>query len=97
MFPWTVLLRRRKAWQGYKIFLTALYLKYYNFGGTPSGLLSLYKFKKGWNCKDFSYNYYINCDFERIKDIEISQISKHYEFFYVFPFEKMNQKEKDIV
>lgn len=72
-------------------------IKYYNFGGTPSGLLSLYKFKKGWNCKDFSYNYYINCDFERIKDIEISQISKHYEFFYVFPFEKMNQKEKDIV
>jgi len=62
---------------------------FYNFGGTPKDELELYKFKRGWNASDFTYNYYIYCDLDKIKEIEIDDVTKYYEFFYVVPFEQL--------
>jgi lipid II:glycine glycyltransferase (peptidoglycan interpeptide bridge formation enzyme) len=64
-------------------------INYYNFGGTWKNQPELYKFKRGWNSTDFTYNYYINCDLEKIKEIGIDEISKNYEFFYIVPFEQL--------
>lgn len=62
---------------------------FYNFGGTWKSQPELYKFKRGWNSTDFTYNYYINCDLEKIKEIGIDEISKIYEFFYIVPFKQI--------
>lgn len=64
-------------------------INYYNFGGTWKNQPELYKFKRGWNSSDFKYNYYINCDLAKIKEIGIDEISKNYEFFYIVPFEQI--------
>ena len=65
-------------------------INYFNFGGTWQNQPELYKFKRGWNATDFKYNYYINCDLQKIKEIGIDEISKRYEFFYIVPFEQLS-------
>jgi len=62
---------------------------FYNFGGTWKNQSELYRFKRGWNAIDFNYNYYINCDLKKIKEIGIDELSKNYEFFYIVPFNKI--------
>jgi len=65
-------------------------VKFYNFGGTWKNQSALYRFKRGWNSKDFKYNYYIYCDLDKIKEIGIKEISKYYEFFYIAPYEQLS-------
>ena len=64
-------------------------IHFYNFGGTWKNQPELYRFKRGWNSDDLIYNYYIYCDLDRIKEIGIQELSKHYEFFYIIPYEKI--------
>ncbi len=65
-------------------------IKFYNFGGTWKNQSELYRFKRGWNSKDFKYNYYIYCDLDKIKEIGIKEISKFYDFFYIAPYEQLS-------
>ena len=61
----------------------------YNFGGTLENQKTLYHFKHGWNTTDFNYNYYIFSDLDRIKHAGVSELKKHYQYFYVFSYEKI--------
>lgn len=64
-------------------------IDYFNFGGTWKNQPELYKFKRGWNSTDFKYNYYINCNVDKIKEIGIDEISKFFEYFYIIPYDKI--------
>lgn len=75
-------------WESMKISISKGY-QYYNFGGTGKNQTELYKFKKGWNTTDFNYNYYIYRDLNRIKDIGIEEIKKHFSNFYVTSFAEL--------
>lgn len=60
---------------------------YYNFGGTPKNNESLYRFKRGWNASDYNYRYFVYRDLERIKEIDLNELKKAYDNFYVFPYD----------
>ncbi|MEX0656247.1 MAG: peptidoglycan bridge formation glycyltransferase FemA/FemB family protein [Nitrosopumilaceae archaeon] len=62
---------------------------YYNFGGTLKNQNSLYLFKRGWFAKDFHYNYYIFGDIQRINNVGINELKKHYPYFYVFSYDRI--------
>lgn len=64
-------------------------IEFYNFGGTWKNQKDLYRFKRGWNARDFEYNYFIFRDIERIKEIGIENILKKYEYFYICPFDEL--------
>ena len=66
--------------------------KYFNFGGTWLGQKDLYRFKRGWNTNNFHYNYYINCDLDRLKNLEIENFPKLFQDFYVCPYDLLNKK-----
>lgn len=65
-------------------------MSFYNFGGTSKDQKELYLFKRGWHAKDFSYSYYIYRDLDRLKTIGVEEIKKHYNFFYVSPYQDIN-------
>ncbi len=60
--------------------------KYWNWGTTPLGNSSLYKFKKKWGAEDFYYNTFVNLRKNNNVDLEKSKIINSYPFFYVAPF-----------
>jgi hypothetical protein len=62
---------------------------FYNFGGTWKNQPELYRFKRGWGAIDYNYNYYINCDLEKIKEIGIDELLKNFEFFYIIPYNRL--------
>jgi len=64
---------------------------YYNFGGTPKNNESLYRFKRGWNANDYNYRYYVYRDLERLKEIDLNELKKLYENFYVFPYDDIQK------
>ena len=64
-------------------------MDFYNFGGTLDNQKSLYLFKRGWNSTDFNYNYYIFSDLDRLKHADVNELKKHYQYFYVFSYEKI--------
>ncbi len=61
----------------------------YNFGGTWKTQTDLYRFKKGWNAKDFDYRYFINRNLDEIRKIGIEKIVDKYEYFYICPFDEI--------
>ena len=61
-------------------------MQFYNFGGTWKTQSELYLYKRGWNSKDFFYNYYVYGDIDRAKKIGLEEIKKNYPFFYVFSY-----------
>jgi hypothetical protein len=65
--------------------------KYFNFGGTWESQKSLYKFKQRWGAKDYPYNYYIKAysDIGHLKKLDRKTLEHQYPFFYVMPFEKL--------
>lgn len=60
--------------------------KYWNWGTTPLGNSSLYKFKKKWGADDFYYKTYVNIREKINVELEKSKILNSYPFFYVAPF-----------
>lgn len=68
-------------------------MEFYNFGGTWENQPELYRFKRGWNATDLKYNYYINCDLAKIKEIGIDELSKSFEFFYIVPFNQLSKNQ----
>jgi len=69
-------------------------MQYYNFGGTWKTQSELYLYKRGWNSRDFFYNYYIFGDLERGQKIGLEKIKQNYPFFYVFSYSDL-EKERD--
>lgn len=63
----------------------------YNFGGTCKNQKSLYRFKKGWDCDDYSYGYYIYRDLSRLREIEIDELKHHYDNFYISPYSEIGE------
>src|SRR3972149_5906045 len=66
-------------------------MQFYNFGGTWKTQSELYLYKRGWNSKDFFYNYYIYGDIERARKIGLEKIKQNYPFFYVFSFSDLQK------
>ncbi len=66
--------------------------KNFNFGGTWIGQKDLYRFKRGWNSKDFHYNYYINCNIDRLKNLDIEIFPKLFQDFYVCPYDLLKKE-----
>lgn len=62
---------------------------YYNFGGTPKNNQTLYRFKRGWNAVEYNYQYFIFRDLERIREIELEELKKSYQYFYIIPYDEI--------
>jgi len=62
--------------------------KLWNFGGTWKSQTGVYRFKKSFGAKDFSYYYFINIysDISELLTLTPSEIQKEYRWFYVIPF-----------
>jgi len=75
-------------WESIKISLKKN-LHFYNFGGTWFNQLELYRFKRGWNASDYFYNYYINVDINKIKNIGIDALKENFSHFYIAPYDKI--------
>ena len=63
--------------------------KYYNFGGTCKNQQELYKFKRGWGSKDYSYRYFIKRDLEKLKEIGLEKVKENFEGFYVTAYKEI--------
>jgi len=69
-------------------------IEFYNFGGTLANQKDLYLFKRGWGSVDYTYNYFIFADVDRIKTINVEDIKNYYENFYVISFDQLGKFEK---
>lgn len=69
-------------------------IQFYNFGGTLANQKDLYLFKRGWNSTNYNYNYYISADIDRLKTINVNDIQKYYEYFYVISFDELGKLQK---
>lgn len=64
-------------------------ITHYNFGGTPKDNQTLYRFKRGWNAEDYDYKYYIFRDIGKILEIDLEELKKLYQYFYILPYNEI--------
>lgn len=66
--------------------------KFWNWGGTWPSQEGVYRFKSRWNSKDFKYYYYINSNEDRLRKIDLKELQREYDNFYVYPYDKLKSK-----
>lgn len=60
----------------------------WDWGGTASHQLGVYRFKKRWNAIDRPYQYYVKLLDPTLEQADISELSSEFQYFYLFPFQR---------
>jgi hypothetical protein len=58
----------------------------WNWGGTWKSQEGVYRFKSRWGAKDHRYAYYSKIINAKLLQIDLSVLSSHYSYFYLYPY-----------
>lgn len=64
----------------------------WNWGGTWKSQEGVLRFKRKWGAQDVPYRYYTVLRDNRLQAVPPAELMRHYDYFYVLPFERQRAK-----